>query len=44
MSFDPKTNKFPYPTETDRHYLEVHKDRRIVFDADVLKEVGLFED
>jgi 1-acyl-sn-glycerol-3-phosphate acyltransferase len=30
--FDPKTNKFPYPMETDRHYLEVHKNRGIVFD------------
>lgn len=32
--FDPKTNKFPYPMETDRHYLEVHKDRGIVFDTE----------
>ena len=31
--FDPKTNKFPYPMETDRHYLEVHMDRGIVFDT-----------
>lgn len=31
--FDPKTNKFPYPMETDRHYLEVHKDRGIIFDT-----------
>ena len=31
--FDPKTNKYPYPLETDRHYLEVHKNRGIVFDA-----------
>ena len=30
--FDPKTNKFPYPSETDKHYLEVHKNRGIVFD------------
>ena len=32
--FDPKTDKFPYPMETDRHYLELHRDRGIVFDAD----------
>lgn len=32
MTFDPKTNKFPYPEETDKHYLEVHKNRGIVFD------------
>lgn len=32
--FDPKTNKFPYPKDTDRHYLKVRKDRGIVFDAD----------
>lgn len=31
--FDPKTDKFPYPMETDRHYLEVHMDRGIVFDT-----------
>ena len=31
--FDPKTNRYPYPLETDRHYLELHKDRKIVFDA-----------
>ncbi len=31
--FDPKTNKYPYPLETDRHYLEIHKDRGLVFDA-----------
>ena len=30
--FDPKTNRFPYPMETDRHYLTVHKNRGIVFD------------
>lgn len=34
MTFDPKTNKYPYPTETDRHYLEVHKDHGIVFDTE----------
>ena len=31
--FDPKTNRFPYPETTDRHYLETHMDRGIVFDA-----------
>ena len=34
MRFDPKTNKFPYPMETDKHYLEVHMDRGIVFDTE----------
>ena len=34
MTFDPKTDRFPYPENTDRHYLEVHKDRGIVFDTD----------
>ncbi len=32
--FDPKTNKFPYPIDTNKHYLEVHKDRGIVFDTE----------
>lgn len=32
--FDPKTNKFPYPEETDKHYLELKKNRGIVFDSD----------
>ena len=31
--FDPKTNRYPYPEDTDRHYLEVHKNRGIVFDT-----------
>ena len=31
--FDPKTNRFPYPEETDMHYLEIRKDRGYVFDA-----------
>ena len=31
--FDPKTDKFPYPLETDKHYLKVHKNRGIVFDT-----------
>lgn len=30
--FDPKTNKYPYPKATDKHYLELHKNRGIVFD------------
>ena len=30
--FDPKTNRYPYPEKTDQHYLEIHKDRGIVFD------------
>lgn len=30
--FDPKTNKFPYPELTDKHYLVVKKNRGIVFD------------
>ena len=30
--YDPKTIKFPYPEETDKHYLPVKKDRGIVFD------------
>ncbi|MBQ6153627.1 MAG: 1-acyl-sn-glycerol-3-phosphate acyltransferase [Ruminococcus sp.] len=32
--FDPKTNKFPYPEETDKHYLVVKKNDGTVFDAD----------
>lgn len=31
--FDPKTNHFPYPLQTDGHYLEVRKDRGLVFDS-----------
>jgi 1-acyl-sn-glycerol-3-phosphate acyltransferase len=31
--FDPKTDRYPYPEITDRHYLEIHKDRGLVFDA-----------
>ena len=30
--FDPKTNKFPYPIDTDKHYLVVKENRGIVFD------------
>ena len=33
IMFDPKTDKFPYPVETDKHYLEVHMDRGYVFDT-----------
>jgi len=33
MMFDPKTNRFPYPEDTDRHYLVVKKNRGIAFDA-----------
>ena len=32
MYFDPKTNKFPYPVETDHHYLVVKKNDGTVFD------------
>lgn len=31
-TYDPKTNKFPYPEYTDRHYLEVKKNDGTVFD------------
>lgn len=30
--YDPKTNLFPYPLETDKHYLEVKKDNGNVYD------------
>ena len=32
--FDPKTNRFPYPEYTDRHYLRVKKNDGTVFDKD----------
>ena len=32
MYFDPKTNRYPYPEDTDKHYLHVKKNRGIVFD------------
>lgn len=32
--FDPKPVKFPYPVETDKHYLVVKKDDGTVFDKD----------
>lgn len=31
--FDPKTNRYPYPEITNRHYLEIRKDRGFVFDT-----------
>lgn len=33
MIFDPKTNKFPYPEYTDKHYLVVKQDDGTIFDA-----------
>ncbi len=30
--FDPQTNKYPYPEDTDKHYLEVKKNNGAVFD------------
>jgi hypothetical protein len=30
--FDPRTTRYPYPEETDQHYLKIHKNRGIVFD------------
>lgn len=32
--FDPKTRKYPYPLDTDHHYLAVKKDNGLVFDED----------
>lgn len=32
--FDPRTNKFPYPIDTDKHYLVVKKDDGTKFDKD----------
>ena len=42
--FDPKTNRYPYPENTDQHYLEIHKDRGIVFDESYpyIDKSGLF--
>ena len=31
--FDPKPNRYPYPEDTDRHYLSVKKDNGLVFDV-----------
>lgn len=33
IMFDPRTNRYPYPEITDRHYLKIRKDRGIVFDS-----------
>lgn len=33
MYYDPKPIKFPYPLQTDKHYLEVKKNDGTVFDA-----------
>ena len=30
--YDPQTNQYPYPIETDKHYLVVKKNKGIVFD------------
>lgn len=32
MNYDPKTNKYPYPINTDAHYLVVKKNNGTVFD------------
>ena len=32
--FDPKCDKYPYPEDTDAHYLVIKKDNGLVFDAD----------
>ena len=34
MRFDPKTDKYPYPEYTDRHYLKIKKNDGTVFDRD----------
>ena len=33
--FDPRTNKFPYPIDTDKHYLVVKKNDGTVFDENI---------
>ena len=33
MVFDPKPNRYPYPEDTDRHYLDVKKNNGLVFDT-----------
>ena len=30
--FDPKTDRYPYPEQTDQHYIIIKRDRGIVFD------------
>ena len=45
MRFDPKTNRYPYPLETDHHYLKVKKNDGTVFDRNypyVDKSKGFF--
>ncbi len=32
MYFDPRPNRYPYPEDTDNHYLHVKKNRGIIFD------------
>ena len=36
MSFDPKTDRYPYPEYTDRHYLKIKKNDGTVFDRNYL--------
>ena len=31
--FDPKPNRYPYPEDTDKHYLSVKKNNGLVFDV-----------
>ena len=33
ITFDPKTDKYPYPEDTDKHYLVVKKNNGLVFDS-----------
>ena len=33
MVFDPKPNRYPYPEDTDKHYLNVKKNNGLVFDV-----------
>ena len=33
MVFDPKPNRYPYPEDTDKHYLDVKKNNGLVFDT-----------
>ena len=35
MFYDPKTNRYPYPEDTDKHYLHVKKDDGVVFTGTV---------
>ena len=34
MYFDPKTDKFPYPENTDEHYLKIKKNNGLDFNSD----------